>query len=247
MSNGIPTKKQTEIAQTELAKGIGTKTDAGKIEPHLIPDLVYHQWTERLLNPTSSQLDLSMWVEAMTAKMKDDTHCNLEILELDRIYTWLLISLKQCFPLSPQLDMYKVKEDIFALKTMLVTYYYIQINPYWKVSFNYASFINALGKAREDEIGVYTFGKYKYSAENWKKVVPPIRYYDACGRHLLHLMSESQGSGEMVIDKDSGFPTIAHMQCDLSFFYALIDYNNIEVFNGYDEWVARERESRKNH
>lgn len=91
--------------------------------------------------------------------------------------------------------------------------------------------------AFRDEIRTMMYGKYKYSAYNWKKVRPPIRYIDACGRHILHIIEE----GPFAVDAESGLLSASHALCDLSFFTDLTIEMGIDPMEGYDEWVERER------
>jgi hypothetical protein len=93
----------------------------------------------------------------------------------------------------------------------------------------------ALSIAHEKELAVLMYGKYKYSRENWKKINPPVRYLDACGRHLLFHMVRD---GVNAIDKESGLPALYHAMCNLSFFGELLTERS--MLDGYDIWVKRE-------
>lgn len=58
---------------------------------------------------------------------------------------------------------------------------------------------------------VLTFGAKKYAPNNWKKVTPPSRYFDAA---LRHLADYAEGEDD---DQESGLSHLAHAACCLLF------------------------------
>ena len=58
---------------------------------------------------------------------------------------------------------------------------------------------------------VLEYGAEKYELDNWKKVRPTVRYYDAA---LRHLMAWRQGEK---LDEESGLPHLAHAACCIVF------------------------------
>lgn len=62
-----------------------------------------------------------------------------------------------------------------------------------------------------DVVKVLMFGEKKYGAENWKLVRPPVRYYNACIRHLA-----AYQRGEK-FDSETGLPHLSHAICCLIF------------------------------
>ncbi len=76
--------------------------------------------------------------------------------------------------------------------------------------------IEAIGHIR-----TYGLGKYK-DPDNWKKVEPE-RYRAALIRHLCQYLRDPQ-----TVDKESGFPHLWHMACNIAFLCELErqgDYN----------------------
>lgn len=62
-----------------------------------------------------------------------------------------------------------------------------------------------------DVVKVLMFGAKKYAPDNWKKVQPKERYFDACIRHLSAWQSGEQA------DKETGISHLAHAICCLIF------------------------------
>ena len=63
----------------------------------------------------------------------------------------------------------------------------------------------------QDVIRVLMHGAHKYSPNNWKKVKPKERYFDACIRHLVAWQSKEK------LDVESKLPHLAHAICCLIF------------------------------
>jgi len=239
-----PTAEQAAISAAEIKAGKGTKTDAGKIEPHLLPFGTFRNWL--------SWVNISENLERMglLGHLKGYKYRNDHLHNIIKSYLITLTEIQAFFEVDPEdstmfddSHFRKICPEILQLKTHLAL---VDLDIYEEpVADQKNSIYNALGKAIEDEIAVYTFGKYKYSANNWHKVEPPIRYFDAAGRHLLHIMKDKSNNPiNNIIDADSGLPTIAHMQCDLSFFHELLFVRNIMPYTNYNEWVEREKISR---
>lgn len=60
-------------------------------------------------------------------------------------------------------------------------------------------------------VRVMEFGAEKYSRDNWKKVVPNVRYLKAAFRHLIKY------AGGEKLDSESGLNHLAHCVCCLLF------------------------------
>jgi hypothetical protein len=68
---------------------------------------------------------------------------------------------------------------------------------------------------------VLAFGARKYEEESWKQVEEgKKRYYAAAMRHLLHWKSE-QNDSTVILDSESGLPTLAHAGCCVMFIHFL--------------------------
>lgn len=76
--------------------------------------------------------------------------------------------------------------------------------------------IKAVAQVRE-------YGNQKYGdSENWR-TVEPQRYRDAAMRHMLHYISDPQGT-----DSESGLPHLWHLACNIAFLTAM-DYPILNV------------------
>lgn len=73
-------------------------------------------------------------------------------------------------------------------------------------------------------VRVLMHGSRKYEDNNWMKVIPKERYYDACVRHI-----SAWQQGEKM-DQESGLPHLAHAICCLIF---LLWHDNNEDNNGH--------------
>lgn len=172
-------RERVRISTDEALRGIGTKSDVGKLELHLLPTSVFFE----------------MAIDSTWKKY-------IEILGRinDKSEKWIVFDMLIDF-----------KRHLIKCSGM--------------------SDVEAL----EAEVAVLMHGKYKYSYNNWSKIDPPLRYYDALGRHLLHIAKDGSGA----IDQWSGLPAIAHCFANLSFFAELILIR--DPFDGYDNWVEREK------
>ena len=66
-------------------------------------------------------------------------------------------------------------------------------------------------KPIEEIVKVLTHGAEKYGPDNWKKVKPQHRYYNAMMRHIRAYQDNEW------FDPDSGLPHLAHAGCCLIF------------------------------
>ena len=66
-------------------------------------------------------------------------------------------------------------------------------------------------EAVEKIVVIMMFGAKKYAPNNWKKVEPPIRYIDACYRHLNAWCNGEQN------DKETGYSHLWHAGCNIVF------------------------------
>ena len=192
--------KQFRVSMDEVANGVGTKTDVGKLEMHLMCTNVYSS----LYNARSNKL-----IEP----------CSLA--DVMQRYIGIIGMIQEYEPCS------EIYEELLDLKLSLASIKYVAID--------YVELVNMM---LVDELQVLMYGKYKYSANNWKKIDPPLRYMDAFGRHLLHMMD----SGNDIIDDESGLPALSHCMCNLSFFAELILTR--DPYDGYDRWVEREKSNK---
>jgi hypothetical protein len=67
-------------------------------------------------------------------------------------------------------------------------------------------------KALHPLIQVLEFGAKKYSANNWKKGLPPRQILESMQRHLANLLDGNDK------DLESGLPEIGHILCNAMFY-----------------------------
>ena len=188
--------KQWDISMKEVAAGIGTKTDLGKDELHLMCTRVY----------------IDLYGE------KDYTSTLTAIPDIMREYVKIIRLIQD------REENHLIYMAVLNLKLELASIYH-----------KGTEYIDMINMVLQNEIKVLMYGKYKYSADNWRKIDPPLRYFDAFGRHLLHMMKD----GMEAVDEESGLPSMSHCHCDLSFFAELLWTRG--PYDNYDVWVAREK------
>jgi len=65
--------------------------------------------------------------------------------------------------------------------------------------------------AIEKIVLIMMFGAKKYAPNNWQLVQPPIRYIDACIRHITAWLNGEQN------DKETGYSHLWHAGCNIIF------------------------------